>query len=69
MKDTLEGTGFTPRFMKKSTGGTGSEMANVPDDRIKIDALKVIRENEVKMEKIYKDVQWNTCMRFHVNIN
>ena len=56
MKDTLEGTGFTPKFMKKSTGATGSVKVNVSDDKIKSDALKVVRENEVKMEKIYKDV-------------
>ena len=56
LKDTLEGTGFTPKFMKKSTGATGSVAVNVSDGKIKSDALKVVRENEVKMEKIYKDV-------------
>ena len=51
MRESLEGTGFAPKFLVK-TDPAGGRVPNVPDEKMKADALQVVHENEVKMDKI-----------------
>ena len=63
LKASLESTGMMPPSLQNASTAAAPMVTN--DQQLKDEAISVVRDNEVKMDKIYKDNAYLPPMLHH----